>query len=208
MDESNENLVDDTSTEKAEPQLESTSEILPQDDAVAYATHKKLLGQFKANQKAARDLAAKVAELETDKENATKSKLEEKQEYKKLYDNALGKIQAMETESIEKDKALVDGHKRRALEKELGGLRKSDYFKFADLGNIVIGDDGLVDVNSVKFEANRYRQEYPELLSTSKKIEVNNRAPSQDGIIKQQKGAKEMSKNDRSNSKRDFLTKK
>lgn len=205
MSDSNENLVEEVINEeiKQEAVIEEK-----QEDTVAFTTHKKLLGQFKQTQKSSRDQAARIAELEADRDNTEKAQLEQKQEYKKLYENALSKISTMETESVEKEKALVNEHKRRALERELGGLRKSDYFKFADLSNIVIADDGLVDENSVKFEANRYRQEFPELLKASKKVEMNNQAPSNDGIIKQNKSVQEMSKQERSNNKRDFLSKK
>ena len=209
MSDSKNDLVDETINQEQETssKIEDNAE-MGQDDSVAYATHKKLLSQYKQNQGAAKNLAARIAELESEKENAQKSKLEEKQEYKKLYDNALGKIRSMETEAKEKESALVSEHKRRALEKELGGLRKSEYFKFADLSNIVIGDDGLVDENSVKFEANRYRQEFPELLQATKKVQVNNQAPSNDGIVKPERSLKEMNRTDRSESKRDYLRKK
>jgi hypothetical protein len=208
MSEDNENLVDEVINNAEESIIDSGPSQESQDDAVSYSTHKKLLGQFKSNQKAARDLAAKVAQLEAEREDSEKTKLEQKEEYKQLYENATNKLKQMEVESLEKEKALVDEHKRRALEKELGGLRKAEYFKFADLSNIVIGDDGLVDDNSVKFEANRYRQEFPELLTATKKLSINNQAPSNDGIIRPNKSAKEMNRDDRSASKRNLISKK
>jgi len=209
MSDSNDNLVDENTNQNEDIQetIEDNHSELSS-DSVAYQTHKKLLNQHKAAQKAQRDLAAKVAELEAERENAQKSKLEEKEEYKKLYEFQVEKNKAMEAEARAKDEALVEGVKKRALEKELGGWKKASYASFADLSNIVIGDDGLVDMNSVKIEANRYRQEYPELIESNKRVTVNNQAPSNDGIIKPNKSAKEMSRDARSTSKRDFLTKK
>lgn len=213
MSESNENLVDGSNNEapqenSKEASSNEVSQIETSSDSVSYDSHKKAIGQLKNSQKRERELSERLADLETDRDNEVKSRLEEKQEYKKLYENQVSQNSKILAEIAEKEKALVNDHKRRALEEELGGLKKSQYFKFANLDDIVISDDGTVDQNSVKFEANRYRQEFPELINQTKTVILNNQAPSNDGIVNKQKSASEMSTDERAEFVRNNLRKK
>lgn len=174
-----------------------------QEQVVAYETHQKLLNQRKADQRKARELEDKVRQLTESIKSAENAKLEEKQEYKKLYEATKVELEAKKREQEERDRIIVNKEKQAALNKELGGLKNDAYFRFAELDNIVIDDSGQVDLTSVRLEANRFRQNFPELITPSNPVRVNNQAPSGDApVLSHQKDAREMSSSEREAFKR------
>jgi len=135
-------------------------------ETVAYETYQKALDQRKADQARTRELQAQLDAFKSQQTEAEQTRLAEQSEFKKLY----------ETEKAERTKladnlktvttAQVESRKKEALKAELGGVRKDDYLKFADLGMIQVNDDGSVDMDSVKLTANRFRESFPELVAS------------------------------------------
>jgi len=198
----NEELRADDQQIVSEPEVEA-----PQDDSVSYDSYQKLLRQRKADKAKALEMQAQLESLLEEKKARETEELKQQNKYEELYKATLQENEAMKAERKAQEKALVDEHKRRELDKELGGLSKSDYFRFANLDNILIADDGTVDLNSVKIEANRFRKEYPELIRPSRNVNINSQAPSNDGKIlnKPSVDAKSMSAEQRSAYKEKFL---
>lgn len=196
----------EAANEEAPAQFETEAEQTRHEQVVAWESHQKLLNQRKADQKKARALEEEVRALRDSIKQQENAKLEEKQEYKKLYEATRAELEAKKREQEERDKIMVNKEKQAALAKELGGLKNDAYFKFAELENIVIDDAGQVDQNSVRLEANRFRQAFPELVISTPSVRVNSQAPSGNGpVINQPKTAKEMSAAEREATKRQML---
>lgn len=177
------------------------------EQVVAYDTHAKLLNQRKNDQGKLKEMADQLEQMKSQVKQQETAKLEEKQEYKKLYEASQNELEGIRKENQLKEKALVDDHKRRALEKELGGLKNAEYFRFADLSNIVVDEDtGLVDGNSVRLEANNFRKNYGELLTSTPSVRVNSNAPqNRADILTQKVSAQEMTADQRSAYKRNII---
>lgn len=213
-DENTENVAEETHNqeimhemaEETADQVESDAERVRREQVVAWESHQKLLNQRKADQKKARELEAEVQALRESIKQQENAKLEEKQEYKKLYEATRQELEAKKREQEERDKIIVNKEKQAALAKELGGLKNDAYFKFAELENIVIDDSGQVDQNSVRLEANRFRQAFPELIASTPSVRVNSQAPSGNGpVLNQPKSPREMSASEREAIKRQML---
>ena len=183
-----------------------TAEEEKSEQVVAWESHQKLLSQRKADQKKARQLEQEARELREQLKSIQNAKLEEKQEYKKLYEASRAELESIKREQEEKERIMVNKEKQAALIKELGGLRKNDYLKFADLENIVIDDSGQIDSNSVRLEANRFREAYPELIASKNPVRVNSQAPAGNSpVLNQAKKASELSGAEREAIKRQML---
>lgn len=203
----NTHVEESVSPIQEESHAEIVSEpVVEEKQVVAWESHQKLLNQRKADQKKAKELEAQLRAMQDQVKQAENAKLEEKQEYKKLYEATKAELETKKREQEEKERIIVNKEKQAALSRELGGLRNDAYFRFAELDNIVIDDSGLVDQNSVRLEANRFRQAFPELIAASQPVRVNSQAPSgANPVVGQQKTAKEMSGAEREAIKKQIL---
>jgi len=207
--ETNQNVENEPNVENHvnPPQNEPIVSDPSEEDVVSYKNHEKLLNQRKADQQKMRSMEAELEKMRNDIKAAETAKLEEKQEYKKLYEHTLGELESVRNEISEKEQALVNDHKMRAVEKELGGLKNNAYLRFIDLSNVVINEEnGMVDKNSVAFEANRIRSEFPEIIAAAPSARINSQAPSQKSdILHAPKSAAELNKNQRESLKRNII---
>jgi hypothetical protein len=135
------------------------------EDLVAFDTYKKVLDQHKASQAKAREAAAQLEALKAEKDEADKARMAEQAKFKELWEAAEKKAQALDGQIKQMTASQIEAKKREALKSELGGVRKDDYLKFADLSSVHLGEDGSVDIESVKATANKFREAYPELVS-------------------------------------------
>ncbi len=135
-------------------------------DSVSLESHKRLLAQRKADRARARDLEAQLAQVQADKEQAEADRLAEENKYKDLYEKSEKSKKELETKLSEMTTTHVTREKKAALDKALGGIKKSEYLGFADLNSIEMNDDGTVDMESVATVANKFRESYPELVPT------------------------------------------
>ena len=201
----NENTASFESAQEIESQSAESFEA-PKEETVSYDSYQKVLNQRKADQKKARQFEEELRALREQLKAQENAKLEEKQEYKKLYEAQKAELDAIKSAQAEKDRIMVEKEKQSALVKELGGLKRDEYIRFADLKAIVIDDTGEIDMNSVRMEANRFRQSYGDLIKTETPVRVNSQAPSGTSpVLNQEKSAKDMSANEREAIKRQIL---
>jgi len=121
---------------------------------------------FKYKEKA-RNTEMELQKLRDEKVLMEKSSLEEKEEWKLLYErekeekaNALSDLQS-------KSEFFMDSSKKNAVVQRIGGFKKDSYTKFIDTSRIDVRDDGTFDEESIVREADRLKQEFPELLKAS-----------------------------------------
>lgn len=135
------------------------------EEQVSYATYKKLLDQRKADRERARELQAKLDAAEAERGDAEKARLAEQQRFKELYEAEKKRAEELNGKLSSMTQAQIEARKREALKAELGGVRKDDYLKFADMSAIQVNEDGTVDTDAVKAAAAKFREAYPELVT-------------------------------------------
>lgn len=114
-----------------------------------------------------------TAELEETK----KQIMAENQRYKELWEAAEKKAaEAIEIKESERRKFL-EVQKQGLLLQELGGLAKPEYIKHANLNTIEVDDSGNINMDSIKREAVRFKQEHSILLKNRTIPAMSNDAP-------------------------------
>lgn len=131
--------------------------------------------------------AAKERELELQKlrdQLALKEKqtLEEKEEWKTLYEREKEEKAKTLAELQKKSEFFLDTSKKNAVVQRLGGFKKDSYTRFIETSKIDVRDDGTFDEDSINKEVDRIKQEYPELLKIGNpQGKMPNEAPSNMG---------------------------
>ena len=143
---------------------------------------------------AGKDKDSKIAELQAQIESAKTVELEQKQEYKTLFEAEKAKNVELLEDSAIKDEKFVTSHKINAVIEELGGFKKTEYVKFVDTSKVLVDDNGVVDKLTVDSEVKRIRQEYPELLKASKGGKLPSDAPR--GSVAPKKSLGKMNRNE------------
>lgn len=134
----------------------------PIKDTVSYETHKKLLAEKKEASEKARQLEAKLAEIE-------KAKLEETGNYKKLFESAEAKAKEKEAELEGVLSMLKTAQKRNAVIKHLSGkIPEVVAEKILDVSGVVIDESGEVDDNTAKLVAQKFQADYGYLIQSGK----------------------------------------
>ena len=124
-----------------------------------------------------KEAEAKLNQKTEEVEYLNRERLEADKKYKELYEKERDdKVKALEQIKVER-KNFLDSHKVNYLIQELGGLGRSEYIKHANLNAIEINEDGTIDQNSLKKEADRFRQEHAVLLKNFKLPTLPNEAP-------------------------------
>ena len=106
-----------------------------------------------------------------------KQNLEDKEEWKLLYERekeekskALGDLET-------KSKFFIDTSKKNAVAQKLGFIKDS-YVSFINTSNIEVNEnDGTFDGDSIQREVDRIKQDFPELLKTVTSGKMPNEAP-------------------------------
>lgn len=136
-----------------------------QNEVVSPETHKRLLAQRKADQERARRAEEELTTLRAEKEAATAAQLAEQKRFEELYTSEKAKREAAEQRATELTQKQIDAAKQSALVRELGGVKKDEFLRFADVASIRVNEDGSVDPDSLREVATKFRQSYPELLN-------------------------------------------
>lgn len=144
---------------------------------VSVETYKRVLKQRKADREKAKALEEENNALKAERETAENAKLAEANEYKKLYETEKKKREETESKLSEMSNKQVTDAKTKALSEALGGLKKSEYLKFADLSQIQMNDDGTVEGDSLATVVTVFRTNYPELVPIKGKDTLPNMAP-------------------------------
>ncbi len=137
-----------------------------------------MLDQRKADRDKARDLQTRLDAVQAEREEADRTRLAEQARFKELYETEKKKASDLDARIKEMTQGQIEARKREAIKAELGGVRKDDYLKFADLSAVQVNDDGSVDTESVRAAANKFREAYPELVTGKAGSKLPNEAGS------------------------------
>lgn len=108
---------------------------------------------------------------------AEKQSLEDKEEWKLLYEKEKEEGSKARVELENKSKFFVDTSKINSVVQKLGGFKKNEYSKFVNTSNVDVLEDGTFDRDSIAREVDRIKQEFPELLLGPKPSKMPNEAP-------------------------------
>jgi len=164
-------MADNQVSNQVEPKASSQDELVPKQAFV------EVTADMHKYKNEVRETKAQLIKEREEKETLVREKMEAEKQYKELYEKERDeKAKALEQIKVER-KNFLDSHKINYLIQELGGLARSEYIKHANLNAIEINEDGTVDQNSLKKEADRFRQEHAVLLKNYKLPTLPNEAP-------------------------------
>lgn len=164
-------MADNQVSNQNEPKASSQEEFVPKPAFVEVTAD---MHKYKTKLK---ETEAKLNQKAEEVENLMREKMEAEKQYKELYEKEReDKAKALEQIKVER-KNFLDSHKINYLIQELGGLARSEYIKHANLNAIEVNEDGTIDQNSLKKEADRFRQEHAVLLKNYKLPTLPNEAP-------------------------------
>jgi predicted nuclease with TOPRIM domain len=127
----------------------------------AYTQVSEDMHRFKS---AAREAAAKAAELEQKLANKEREEMEAKQQFEDLYKKEQSKAKQLEERLDKNNKLFKDSIKKSHLKSELGPGVKDQYLDFADINSIEIDEAGKIVADSLKAVADKFREEHPSLV--------------------------------------------
>lgn len=123
----------------------------------------------------AKKLEAELNRIKVELEEERKAKLEEKGEYKSLWEASEQKLAKIEQEKAQKEKENIIKSKIQHVSDKLGGFKKPEYAKFINLDAVETDEEtGLIIESSLIKEVDRIRQNHAELIN----VAVTTRMPS------------------------------
>ena len=149
----------------------------PENDLVSKKVveeYKNDMFKYKAKMK---ETEAELQSLRDTQALSEKQNLEDKEEWKLLYEREKDeKAKALGDLEI-KSKFFIDTSKKNAVVQKLGGFKKDSYVSFVDTSKIDVRDDGTFDSDSIQREVDRIKQDFPELLKATASGKMPNEAP-------------------------------
>jgi len=142
---------------------------------------KKVLDEYKNDmfkyKSRMKETEAELQSLRDAQALSEKQNLEDKEEWKLLYERekeekskALGDLET-------KSKFFIDTSKKNAVAQKLGFIKDS-YVSFINTSNIEVNEnDGTFDGDSIQRDVDRIKQDFPELLKTVTSGKMPNEAP-------------------------------
>lgn len=184
----NENSTDKKSTSGAE-------------DFVSKKAYSEVTADMHKYKDELRNAKAQLNELLERQTLEEREKLEREKKWEELYGQERKAREELKSQIENERKKFLDAHKASALVQELGGLAKQEYIRHANLNAIDVNEDGSVDLNSLKKEADRFKQEHGVLLKNFNIPTLPTQATKQI-----QKPATEMTFNDKKETIKQALT--
>lgn len=147
---------------------ESSTKNQPNEKRVSYETYQKVLGEKKA-------AAARLKEFEEKQRLADEERLRKDGDWKGLIDAREAEItnlrKSLEETSSRFEKLnsrVTNGEKLSSVLSQLGADVPSKYFGLIDIDDVSINPEtGEIDALTAKKVAERFKQEYPEVLKKS-----------------------------------------
>lgn len=127
---------------------------------VSHETHRKLLGEKKAEQEKRQAAEAELEKFRAKEREAETKKLEAEGKYAealKLRDEELTKEKAKNAQILEQ---ITEARKKTAILREISGKVPEKALALLPLDMITIGDDGKPDPLTVKAAAQHFEKEY------------------------------------------------
>lgn len=147
-----------------------TVENVENNKTVSYESHKKLLDEAKNAKLKAREFEQKLAEMQAMKEKDETDKLLEQKKYQELAVKLEKENQSLK-EKMEKENARIQKIvKLKALKSKLSDVDERYISNFASFDDIQLSSDGEVDVDSLEYVAEKFKQEHS-VFFVSKKDE-------------------------------------
>ena len=140
--------------------------IVPEDNSVAYETHKKLLSQRKKDQEVMKEMSDRLDAFDKIEEGKKTKQLEEQGEYKKILAEREDRINSLQ-DQINQDKQMrSNSQKESAFIQALPSkLLNPAYLSFMDKEGIAIDPDtGSVDQGSLKQVVDLFMKDHSHLL--------------------------------------------
>jgi len=135
-------------------------------EVVSYDTHKKLLGQRKADQLKLKQLEEQLESFTQKQQQAEEAKLAEQGEYKKILSVREEELRKERELRQSTEKQINDAYKLNAFYSKLPGkIPRKEYLSFVDLDSIALNPETRdVDMESVQQVVNRFMEDHPTLV--------------------------------------------
>lgn len=136
----------------------------------SYETYQKILGEKKSIQEKAKKLEdelntfrAKFSELDQEKVDAERKRLEDKEQFKDLYTKTREELQAKETQISSLVKAQVDARKMSSFLDAIKADVPRQYWGLVDIDKIALDGD-KVDEYSVQKYVDEFKTSYADII--------------------------------------------
>ncbi len=151
-----------------------------QENMVAYATHKKLLGEKKSLSARMAEMQVKLEGFELAQKSSNEQALLEKGEFEKLNEVRNSDLVKAKEENTILAQELTKTWKKQAFFSKLPGkLKKPEYENFVDYGSIAIDPETQqVDMQTVELAVNNFSENYADLLAKTEVKTLPGNAPS------------------------------
>lgn len=137
----------------------------PENQTVAYDTHRKLLGEKKRLEEKYEAEQKQLQALRDEKKQREEQEMRQKGETDKLLKLREDELKAERAEKEQYKSRIEGGIKLQAVLETIGGKVDPKYFIHVPLDEVVIDPaTGRPDASSVKLAASKFEQEYPEVI--------------------------------------------
>ena len=133
-------------------------------DTVDYSTYQKTLAQEKAAKEKARNAMSELEQLKAELAQQKEQKLKEQNEYKALYESTVQTVEQLKKEKDDFLNQKLTATRMNAFEKVAGKLKNDDYFRLLPIDEIIVEDDGNINMDSVELVARKTKERYPDIF--------------------------------------------
>ena len=148
----------------------------PKDQFVAKKAYEEVSRDMHKNKAKARDLEAKLNESEAKLKAVEEKTMMEEKRWQELYEKEKEEKKGI-VSAREKDLEMyLKSAKKSALKQELGGKVKDIYLNNGAIEEIELNDDGTLSSESVLKVANKFRNDFPEVIPTGDSLDINGNA--------------------------------
>lgn len=124
-----------------------------------------------------KELEEKLKAFELEKEDRTRDEAERQKKFEELYKQEKAKAESANKILQDRERALLNQFKLNAVKSQIGELQKDEFTKFINLENVEIDDNGQPILDSVRAEAERFKQEFPMCIKKSATGGLPSQAP-------------------------------
>ena len=168
------NSVSDATKEQVAPKVEEQN--------VSRKAYEQVSKDMHKNKQKAKDQELVINELQAQLKAQEEAKMHEKEQWKELFEKREAELEAERSKAQNQQERYTKSVKVSALKQELGGKIKDEYLGFADLSNIALNDEGLIDSETLRNVANDFRKQHGQLIPSEENVNVTGHAPSNDTI--------------------------
>lgn len=162
--------------------------VTPKEDEqnVSRKAYEEVSKDMHKNKQKAKEQALEINELQAQLKAQDEAKMHEKEQWKELFEKREAELEVERSKAKTQQERYTKSVKVSALKQELGGNVKDEYLSFADLSNISLNDEGLIDSETLRNVANDFRKQHGQLIPSEENTNVTGHAPANDTISKPQ----------------------